>query len=181
MKTVGYVLSTFPVLSETFVGTEIRAMEQLGHKVVPIAFEAPTDRVQNKDQRFLHQTYYVKEAGVPDALAGLIFNMPGYIDAYRFATQQTSVRPRSLLWQAGKVASIAKKQGCQHLHAHFALHSASVAIVAAKLLKISVSFVGHGFDIYVEPHDLALKVDSIHIFRSGLSFDLIAFQHIRKS
>lgn len=164
MKTVGYVLSTFPVLSETFVGTEIRAMEQLGHKIVPISFEAPTERVQNKDKRFLHQTHYVKEAGVPDALAGLIFNMPGYVEAYRFAAQQTSVRPRSLLWQAGKVASIAKKQGCQHLHAHFALHSASIAIVAAKLLKIPVSFVGHGFDIYVEPHDLALKVDSADFF-----------------
>lgn len=38
MSQIGYVLSDFPVLSETFVGTEIRAMKALGHSIQPMAF-----------------------------------------------------------------------------------------------------------------------------------------------
>ena len=160
MKKVGYVLTAFPVLSETFVGTEIRAMEQLGHSIVPIAFEPSSESVQNKDLRFLDETYYVSDIGLIDVLANCPLKLGQLNDAIDFSKKQTSVRFRSLMWQALKVAAIAKKQGCQHLHAHFALSSATIAIVAAKLLNISVSFVGHGFDVYVEPYDLALKIES---------------------
>ena len=160
MKKVGYVLTAFPVLSETFVGTEIRAMEQLGHSVVPIAFEPSSEPVQNKDLRFLDETYYVSDIGLIDVLANCPLKLGQLKDAIGFSKKQTSVRFRSLMWQALKVAAIAKNQGCQHLHAHFALSSAATAIVAAKLLNISVSFVGHGFDVYVEPYDLALKIES---------------------
>lgn len=160
MRKVGYVLTAFPVLSETFVGTEIRAMEQLGHSVVPIAFEASSQPVQNKDLRFLDETQYVTDVTVADVLKTVPLRPGKLKEAYQFAACQTSVRMRSLMWQALKVATIAKKHGCQHLHAHFALNSAATAIVAARLLNISVSFVGHGFDIYVEPYDLALKLDS---------------------
>ena len=38
MKNVGYVLPCFPVLSEIFVATEMRAMERVGHRIQAIAF-----------------------------------------------------------------------------------------------------------------------------------------------
>ena len=41
---VGYVLNAFPVLSETFVSNEIRAMRAQGHTVTPLAlgqFDGP--------------------------------------------------------------------------------------------------------------------------------------------
>ena len=41
---VGYVLSAFPVLSETFVSNEIREMRLLGHPVVPIALSPARGR-----------------------------------------------------------------------------------------------------------------------------------------
>ncbi len=168
MKTVGYVLSKFPVLSETFVGTEIRAMEAHGHTIVPIAFEQATGAIQEKDQRFLTDTHYLENVAARHALMALLSSglrswLEGDVkwrEALQFLMQQTALRPRSLLWQAAKVAYVAKQQGCQHLHAHFAVGSAATAIVAAKLLGITVSFVGHGFDVYAEPRDLALKIQS---------------------
>ena len=39
MKTIGYILGQFPVLSQTFVGNELRAMQERGHKVVPIVLK----------------------------------------------------------------------------------------------------------------------------------------------
>ena len=36
-QTICYVLSAFPVLSETFVTNEIRAMRARGHTIVPVA------------------------------------------------------------------------------------------------------------------------------------------------
>jgi hypothetical protein len=38
MKKIAYVLSSYPVLSETFVGTEMRNMQLCGHDIQPIAF-----------------------------------------------------------------------------------------------------------------------------------------------
>lgn len=168
MKTVGYVLSTFPVLSETFIGTEIRAMEAHGHTIVPIAFERVTGAIQEKDQRFLTETHYLTHVKAQDALITLFSSGLRSLhhedmkwrEALQFTLKQTSLRPRSLLWQAAKVAYVAKQRGCQHLHAHFAVNTAATAIVAAKLLGITVSFVGHGFDVYAEPCDLALKIQS---------------------
>ena len=57
MKKIGYVLSTFPVLSETFVGTEMRAMERVGHEVQPIAFSENPTGGQARDRELLEQLH----------------------------------------------------------------------------------------------------------------------------
>jgi glycosyltransferase involved in cell wall biosynthesis len=38
------------------------------------------------------------------------------------------------------------------------LHTTATAIVASKLAAVQVSFVGHGYDVYATPADLALKL-----------------------
>ncbi|WP_431301940.1 hypothetical protein [Sediminicoccus sp. BL-A-41-H5] len=45
-----YVLSSFPVLSETFVSNEIRAMRALGHKVVPLTIRDHHGPCQPEDE-----------------------------------------------------------------------------------------------------------------------------------
>ncbi|MEP3265146.1 MAG: hypothetical protein ABJN78_05240, partial [Hyphomicrobiales bacterium] len=49
MKTIGYIVPSFPVLSETFIGNEIRAMQARGHKVVLIAFKQEDGPAQPED------------------------------------------------------------------------------------------------------------------------------------
>ncbi|AZZ92826.1 glycosyltransferase [Hahella sp. KA22] len=158
LKSVGYVLPQFPVLTETFVGVEMRAMQRLGHQVTPISLSYPQQDGQPRDEALAAAALYVGDCSRRQGWLTWLKNLRGWGPSARFALGQDGIRARSLLLQAAQVAALAQHRGCRHLHAHFALHSAAVAIAAARLIGVSCSFVGHGFDIYVSPADLRLKL-----------------------
>lgn len=158
MKTIGYVMTEFPVLSETFIGTEIRAMQRLGHQIQPIAFGRPTRRFQQKDSEIAAQTVFLDAVSWVAVVGFLVGAFWRIASAMFFVRAQNGLPRRSLFWHGAKLAILAKRYQCSHLHAHFALASAATAIVAGKLMDVPVSFVGHGFDVYSVPSDLALKL-----------------------
>jgi len=160
MKTIGYVLADFPVFSETFVGNEMRAVMDHGHPVVPIIMRPGQGPAHPQDVVLADGS--PKFADVPATEALAIAGHPGRsaARALAFARRQTRLSRRSLLWNSAKVAAIARRHGCGHLHAHFSGGAAAHAIVAARWLGISVSFVCHGHDVYAEPEDLPLKLRS---------------------
>jgi len=160
MKKIAYLCTEFPVLSETFVATEMRAMAALGHQIKPYSFHRPQAEFQPQDQAIQQQTVYLTELGLPDAIAYLRHPKVGLLKALSFVMKQEGLAKRSLLFHATKLAEQLIRDQCDHLHAHFAHSSAATAIVAARLANISVSFVGHGYDVYASPSDLALKLNS---------------------
>ncbi|PSW19151.1 colanic acid biosynthesis glycosyltransferase WcaL [Photobacterium sanctipauli] len=152
MKKIGYVIPVFPTLSETFVGVEMRAMASLGHSVQPYAFSSG-QHFQSADRELKQQCRYISTSPA--------YPLRGVLKTYRchsFIKQQQGFSYLSLLRQGLQLAYWAKQDNCQHLHAHFAWHSTATAIVAAKLLNIPVSFVGHGADIYASPQDIESKL-----------------------
>ncbi|WP_298441738.1 glycosyltransferase [uncultured Ferrimonas sp.] len=163
MKTIAYVIPAFPVLSETFIVNEMEAMSQLGHKVVPCTFErCSVATMQPLQQQWLPQVQLLSEISRFSALLTAI-SLPQRRAGWRFINAQKSWSRRSLWLAAMKLARVVKQQRCNHIHAHFAQHSAAVAIVAAKFCGVSVSFVGHGADIYQAPYDLELKLRSVDL------------------
>lgn len=156
MKKIGYVIPVFPTLSETFVGVEMRSMEALGHAVQPYAF-SPGQHYQPADSELKQRCRYLSSA--PAYPLDGIWNLHR---CHRFIHQQQGFGYLSLLRQGLQLAYLAKQDNCEHLHAHFAWHSAATAIVAAKLLNIPVSFVGHGADIYATPQDVASKLMAVN-------------------
>ncbi|KHT62352.1 glycosyl transferase family 1 [Photobacterium gaetbulicola] len=152
MKKIGYVIPVFPTLSETFVGVEIRAMQELGHDVQPYAF-IPGQHFQPADSELKKQCRYLTSA--PEYALANIWN---FHRCHQFLMQQQGFSYLSLLRQGLQLARFVQQDKCEHLHAHFAWHSTATAIVAAKLLNISVSFVGHGADIYATPQDIDSKL-----------------------
>lgn len=161
MKKIGYVLANFPVLSETFVSTEIRAMEECGHDILPIAFNHYGGQYQACDNDLKEKTIYLSDHSNKIALKALSILRPSFIKALKFALNQTGIPIKSLVGNALKLAYIAKKNHCTHIHAHFSQSAAATAIVAARLCGLTVSFVGHGHDIYAVPQDLKLKLKSV--------------------
>ena len=151
---VGYVVRKFPVLSETFILNEMLALEAKGVEVHVFPL-APT-----RDPRF------------HDGLCRLqatIHYVPGLGDhrsLLRYARRQAKRNPRrywrrllgvlatgrpSLLWrflQASYVAERARKVGVQHLHAHFANRTTTVAQQASHLIGVPFSFTAHAFDVF---------------------------------
>ncbi|WP_281805223.1 glycosyltransferase [Methylocystis echinoides] len=160
MKTVGYVLADFPVLSETFVGNEMRAMEQQGHRVVPIVMHLKDGPAQTLDIELAKTAKLPSRTPVFRVLQILFSPSKNFLSALRFVWSQQRLSRRSLFWNGLKVAAVAKDNGCQHLHAHFAGGATAHAIVAARWLGVGVSFICHGHDVYSEAEDLELKLVS---------------------
>jgi glycosyltransferase involved in cell wall biosynthesis len=161
MKTIGYVLANFPTLSETFIGNEMRAMERLGHRVQPLVLNGLLRAVQPDDEDMARRAWHLNNANRRAAQHVLLTSGLGGARALFFALRQKGIPSRCLLWNGAKLAVVARRTGCTHLHAHFAQASAAHAIVAARLLGIGVSFVGHGHDVYQAPFDLPLKLKSV--------------------
>ncbi|MBH0239045.1 glycosyltransferase [Methylobrevis albus] len=166
LKTIGYVLSEFPVLSETFVGNEMRAMERRGHRVVPIVLKRPAAPGQAADARFAAAATYLDDVGVGAVLWGLLSigaaRRTRAFAASSFLFAQTSAPWYRLLIDALKVAAVAERNGCSHLHAHFADLAAACAITAGRWIGAGVSFVVHGRELYrgTPPEDLPLKLEA---------------------
>lgn len=161
MKKIAYVLSSYPVLSETFVSTEMRAMAACGHEVQPIAFYHYEGEFQEQDLDLKEKTLFLSDYNKLIALKALSLLKPSMGKAIKFSLLQKGISYYSLVGNALKLAYLAKKSGCTHFHAHFCQGAAATAIVAARLCGATVSFVGHGYDVYATPQDLPLKLESV--------------------
>jgi colanic acid/amylovoran biosynthesis glycosyltransferase len=161
MKKIAYVLASYPVLSETFVGTEMRNMQLCGHDIQPIAFHRHQGQYQAQDQALKDCTLFLSEHSKLCAFKGLAYIDLGMLKAIKFSFLQQGLPFNSLIANALKLVYLAKKNNCTHFHAHFAQGAAATAIVAARLCGATVSFVGHGYDIYATPQDLELKLNAV--------------------
>lgn len=164
LKKIVYVIPAFPVASETFITTEMKALMSCGHEVQGVCFEHRDEACQVGDEGILESMIDIRDIKL-SSLIPLIFKVLFLLRrsgwrAIRFAFSQQGIRPRSLLLQSLKLAYIADKTGCEHIHAHFALCSTATAIVAARLLGLTISFTSHGSDVYKSPSDLALKLQN---------------------
>lgn len=161
MKKIAYVLSSYPVLSETFVSTEMRAMQSCGHEILPIAFNHYEGEYQAQDWDLKEQTLFLSDYSKTIALKALCMIGPSAGRAIKFSLMQKGISFKSLVGNALKLVYLAKKNKCTHFHAHFCQGAAATAIVAARLCGATVSFVGHGYDVYATPQDLPLKLESV--------------------
>ena len=164
MKKIAYVIPVFPIASETFITTEMKALMSCGHEVQGICFERSKEACQAGDEgieEVMLDIRTVKLISLSTLIYKVIFNFykSGW-RAIKFAFLQQGIRPRSLLLQGLKLAYLTHTAGCEHIHAHFALCSTATAIVAARLLGLSTSFTSHGSDVYKSPSDLALKLQN---------------------
>ena len=120
MKKIGYVLGDFPVLSETFVGNEIRAVVKRGHEVAPIVMRLREGPAQTDDRVLAQHARVLSSASAGSALRAFLSPGPGFASALWYVLRQGRQPRKSLMWNAMKIAAIAREEGCDHLHAHFA-------------------------------------------------------------
>lgn len=173
MKTIGYVLADFPALSETFIGTEIRAMRAHGHCVVPIVMHRLEGPAQPEDILLADEASSPSEVGLGSAVSQALQPARTVLQALAFVVRQRRLDRSSLAVNGLKIAAIARAAGCTHLHAHFAGGAAAHAIVAARWIGATVSFVGHGHDVYSEPQDIVAKLGAAD-FVIGTCDDLVS-------
>lgn len=155
MKHIAVVLPDFPIPSETFVVTEIKALLKMGHKVTVFCFNRELHWIELPNK----VTVVELNADVSNELAVLFrFSPVNLVKSFLCAYNLQEISTKSLLFYGIKLATLAKKYGCEHFHCHF-LHSVmAYSLVAAKLADVTISGVGHGHDVDINSQDLRYKL-----------------------
>lgn len=164
---LGYLLSRFPQISETFILREMAEMQRLGHQVViaplqaapalrrhpavadlngAVAFEPWLSRHQlacHWRRAVARPGPYLRQA------ASLLASHCGEANALAGAV---------LYWpKIGAIAERFRASGVEHLHAHFATHPAAAAWAIHRWTGIPFSFTAHAHDIFAHRAGLGVK------------------------
>lgn len=153
MKLV-YVTSSLPHGPlEAFVLPEIAALERLGHEVWVVPMYPRGERLHADAEPHLDRT--VSEPLFSRKIAGAaVRELPGSprralsllgraaATRPRIAAKNLSVYPKGL-WLARRVRGL----GAEHVHAHWASVSSTLAMTAAELANVPWSFTAHRWDI----------------------------------
>lgn len=156
-RPVGYLMKTYPKLSETFILHEILALEHRGLALQIFALNQPQERtVHAITAQVKAKVTYLPTQTQPlrcvwAHLALLVRHPRRYgRGLYFWAQQEAAVRGRTF-WQAGYLAWALARAGIAHLHAHFANEPADVAEIVHLLSGIPYSMTAHAKDIYLSP------------------------------
>ncbi|TDH59780.1 colanic acid biosynthesis glycosyltransferase WcaL [Dankookia rubra] len=153
-----HVLAAFPVLSETFISNEIRALRARGHRVVPLAIAPYDGPCQPEDEAFRAETVALGDQPRLPAMLGALAHPAGLARALAFCRAQRALSLPSLLLAGARAALVARRAGVRHVHAHYAHGAAAIGIVAARLSGLTCSFISHGYDLYGSPTDIPAKL-----------------------
>lgn len=170
----GYILTHYPRLAQTFIATEISAVERAGISVLPYAMNPPSASelaAPGAVERMARTTYLKPRMGrALTALAGLLMRHPvgvGRVIAMAIASAGGSprrmVRRTAHLLQAAAVARYAHREELDYLHAQFGLAPATIAWLAAALAslggkRLPFGFTIHGFHDFVDAAESRLDL-----------------------
>lgn len=156
-QTVGYLLKTYPKVSENFILQEILDLEALGLGLEIFSLQHPTDAiVPSLAKQVLAPVTYLpksmgKRQGRPLMAHLRLFTAHPlrYMDTFRFLRQRLEGPSWSEFIQGGCLAWLLLKSGIRHLHAHFATEPAGTAELVHRFTGIPYSLTCHAKDIFL--------------------------------
>jgi glycosyltransferase involved in cell wall biosynthesis len=171
---VGYIMTHYPRVAQTYISGEIDAVERAGASVHAFAMNPPTasDRTGPDAIRRIAQTTYLKTRPHRAllALARLVLRHPiGTASVAAKALASAGASPRRMvrrvahLAQAALVVETSRRERLNYLHAHFGLAPATIAWLASALSsacgrQLSFGFTIHGFHDFVDAGESRLDV-----------------------
>jgi colanic acid/amylovoran biosynthesis glycosyltransferase len=155
---IGYILRTFPQLSETFVIQEIKMLEKMGHKVAINALFRPGDGIHPSLNDLAARTHYWHDIDrsklflILLANCRFIYRSPiRYFRAfYSWAPDLGIVWVIKMIFLTERLASA----GITHLHTHFAWEQVDNLRFIQDVTGIPFSLTVHAADIYSEIYRL---------------------------
>lgn len=174
---VGYLLKTFPKVSETFILNEIVQLEKMATPLHLFSLRVPalSEKLHPVVSKLQSKVTYVRRRpafvqigrflamGVRsdplntsllmlEHLKLLASNPIRYLSVLWFYWRVPETRRLKDFIQAGALTRGLQKRNIRHLHAHFANLPASVAELVQRFSGISFSFTAHAKDIYLSSH-----------------------------
>jgi colanic acid/amylovoran biosynthesis glycosyltransferase len=164
---VVYVMSRFPLLTETFILREMLELERQGMQLVIFPLLRANAPVRHSEvERLRAQVRYTPFLSWPILAANLHYLMrrPRCYLATAWMALCGNWGSANLFFgavgifpKAVYLARLVETQGIRHIHAHYATHPALAALVASRLSGIAFSFTVHAHDIFIHQQMLAEK------------------------
>lgn len=183
---LGYIVSTWPRLSQTFVLTEVLALERRGVTLRIFSVKEPGNEPVHGDLRRVRAkaTYLSLANNRKEVARGNLAT------AFRHPLRYLKTLLRALMlsprWsflqsflQAGYVADLLSREAITHLHAHFATAPASVAMFTHHLTGIPYTFTAHAKDIYFHTKPRLLRAKIKHA-RAVVTISEYNRMHLRR-
>lgn len=172
-KQIGYLLRSYPRLSQTFILNEILALEQIGVSIQIFALTNPHEKVvQRQVDQVQAPVHYLDEDIQPRSLLNRLnenaqvawLHLRGYLRSLVYIAANRDIDKgytASSRWECFRQAvhlihllilnerRTGKK--LDHLHAHFAHDPALIAYLVHSIAGIPFSFTAHARDLYQVP------------------------------
>jgi len=167
-KKIAYIISRFPLISETFILREMIALEESGWQVILNPLILQKQAVAHPEaEAWMGRAHYIPwfSAHVVAANFRAFLKRPqlylsifwsivwGNRSSFKFLARALVLFPKAVC-----MAQIMESDAIEHIHSHYATHPALVAWIIHKLTGISYSITVHAHDIYVEKSMLEPKI-----------------------
>jgi glycosyltransferase involved in cell wall biosynthesis len=151
---VAYVCQSFPDTTLTFIAREIDAIRRLGTKVSIFANRQPPEQFRlGEVAKYLSETTYIQPISFPFLIYCHIktfLRQPAtYVRQLSCALHYTKgrheqrIRALKLFAGSAVVSEQIRKQGAQHIHAHFTANAATLAYFASQFTGLPYSITAH--------------------------------------
>ena len=163
--TIGYVVSTWPRLSQTFVLNEILALEQRGLSVRVFSIKDPGGepthaKLAKVRAPVTYLSFRRRRGTILIANVRIARDLPGRY--FRTLLRALRYRQRAVVrcfFQAGYLADLVRRSPVTHLHAHFATAPTLVAMFTHELVRVPYTFTAHARDIFVDTEAELLRAE----------------------
>ena len=166
---VAYIMSGFPLISETFILYEILAMEQLGVTIEIYPLRRRRESVVHPEaERLVERAHFHPLLSLSILRAQWHFIRHRRLAYFKvlaevlrgtFGNAKFFIKGLASFPKSVRFAYEMQRLGVTHVHAHFATHPALSALIIRRLTGIPFSFTAHGSDLHVERRMLDKKVE----------------------
>lgn len=158
-RAIAVLLSRFPLVTETFILREIEELERQGQAVrlVPLMRERHAI-VHREAQAWLPRALFTPllSPAIVAANARTLARQPhryvallGRVVLGSVRSWNVLVRTVTLFPKCVYLAERLEREGIRHVHAHYATHPATAALIVSSLAPITFSFTAHAHDLFV--------------------------------
>jgi glycosyltransferase involved in cell wall biosynthesis len=157
---LNYLIGSYPVLTETFIDREVRAMQRAGVDLRIISIRRPSGSLSADQRDIQRQVIYLYPPRIGRlalAVASATIRHPATVFGTFAWLLSRPHRGISRLKTAAHFATglyaawILRDRRGVHTHAHFVDRAATVALVASRLLGSRYSVTAHAADLYARP------------------------------
>jgi len=167
-RRLGYLMSRFPNLTETFILREIVVLALGGWPISIYPLIVQTQPVMHQDAAAwlgrVSDVPFVSLAVLWTNVATAVRMPVRYLTTIARALWENRNSPRFLLRTAALIpksvhmARLMRRDGIEHMHAHYGTHPATAAWIVHRLTGIPYSVTLHAHDLFVDRSMLATKL-----------------------